>query len=157
MLPPEVIEFLQGGLIMFLATRGADHSPESVLATAARVSADGRRLTVFVPEVLAATSRANVRDNGHAALTLSRVTDHRSMQIKGRMHGERPALEEEHRALEPTLERFAAEMGLVGMPRSATARLVTWPSWALELRITELYEQTPGPRAGEPLGTRGAA
>ena len=36
-------------------------------------------------------------------------------------------------------------------PRAMVAGMKIWPCVAIELRVTQLFEQTPGPGAAEPL------
>jgi len=149
--PPEIAEFLAKGLIMYFGSRGPDLAPECVLAAGARVEDGGNEITVWIPEIFAATSVANIRDNGMVTLTVVCVTNSRSIQIKGTYVADRPGAEAERPIVAPLLERRDAELAIVGLPRSVTARLVVWPAVAIRFRATELYLQTPGPHAGRPL------
>ena len=49
------------------------------------------------------------------------------------------------------MERLGPDMALVGVPRSMTARLVWWPSRAIQMDVRELFLQTPGANAGRRL------
>ena len=149
-IPSEVATFLEDGLIMFLGTRSPERAPESVLAAGARVLADGT-LEAYVPSLFAALTEANVRDNGEDALSVARLTDDRSLQLKGRLVAVGPATEEARRYLERFLERREQAFARVGIPRSVSARLVSWPCVAVRFAVSSIYEQTPGPSAGEPL------
>lgn len=149
--PPEIAEFLAKGLIMYIGSRGPDLAPECVLATGARVEEGGRELTVWVPEIFAGATLANVRDNGQVTLTVVRVTDSRSIQLKGTYIADRPAGEDDRAHLDELVERRTGELALVGLPRSVSTRMVIWPAVALRMRATEFFLQTPGPRAGRPL------
>jgi hypothetical protein len=151
---PEIAQLLGSGLIMYLGTRGADLAPEMVVAPGARVEEGGGEITVFVPRIFEAATLENLRDNGQAALTIVRVTDNRSIQIKGTFVSDRVADEGDRRFLESLLARRANELALVGLPRSVSARLVTWPAAAIRIRVRELFVQTPGPGAGRPLDPR---
>jgi len=42
-------------------------------------------------------------------------------------------------------------LGKIGVPRRLTEGWNMWPCVALTMEVHELYEQTPGPGAGEPL------
>jgi len=151
LLTPEVIDYLHHGLIMFLATCDQQLRPESTLASGVRVVPGGTNLTVFVPRVLAATTLDNLRAHSHLALTMSRVTDDRSLQIKGRYLGDRAGDDIDAAFLEPILIRRTEAMAAIGMPRSVARRMAAIPTVAIDMEITQLYEQTPGPRAGRPL------
>ncbi|MEC7520660.1 MAG: hypothetical protein VYE22_12380 [Myxococcota bacterium] len=149
-IPSEVASFLQDGLIMFLGTRDPERVPEAVLAAGARVLPDGT-LEAYVPSVFAQATRANAAHNGEVALSVSRVTDDRSMQLKGRLVALRDATDDDRRFLDGLLERREAAFAKVGIPRSVSARLVSWPCVAVRFRVASMFEQTPGPSAGEPL------
>jgi hypothetical protein len=48
-------------------------------------------------------------------------------------------------------EGFLRGVEAIGIPRAAFERWVTWPAVAIRLRVTSLFDQTPGPQAGAPL------
>jgi hypothetical protein len=112
---------------------------------------------VYLPSAVAGPTLQNLEDNGRIAMTLTRPIDHKSVQLKGRALRTRPSeasdreLQAVHRAA--LTEQFAA----VGVPRSATRRLVWWPSVAVEVELEQVFTQTPGPRAGEPISAGSAA
>ena len=150
-LPAEVATFLESGLIMHMATRGPDRVPDTVLVPAVRVEEGGTAMTVFVAEALAEATLANVRDNGQVALTATRVTDNRSVQVKGTVVDVRDADASDERFVATVLSLTTEQMALIGMPRSVTTRVVVWPCLALLVEVREVFDQTPGPRAGQPL------
>jgi hypothetical protein len=39
----------------------------------------------------------------------------------------------------------------VGVPRRVSGRLAHWPAFAIDLRVEETFDQTPGPHAGTRL------
>jgi pyridoxamine 5'-phosphate oxidase-like protein len=147
----EIAELIASGVDIYVATRDATLTPESMLAMGAKVHADGYGMTVYLPEALSAATVANLRDNGQIAICLSRPRDHESVQVKGTLIGIRPSeatdreLQAVHRGA--LIEQFAC----VGIPRSATRRLVWWPSLAVHVQVDAVFQQTPGPRAGQLL------
>lgn len=151
LLSEELAELIASGVDIYVGTRDAERAPESMLAMGAKVHEGGCTLTVYLPEALSKATVANLKSNGQIAICLSRPRDHRSVQVKGsvvRIRASEPAdreLQAVHRAA--LVEQFAG----VGIPRSATRRLVWWPSLAVEVAVNAVYDQTPGPRAGEPL------
>ena len=151
LLSPEVVDFLEGGRITFVATRDPEMVPECVLASGVRISADRRIASVFVPEVFAELTQRNLAHNRQVAVTTTHVVDSRSVQLKGEMTEVGRATEDDLRFLEGPIQGLRHELALAGMPRSFTARLVHFPSIAIRLRVREVYDQTPGPRAGKPL------
>ena len=147
---PQLAEFLHGGLIIHLATRSADLRPCSIIASGLRVE-HPRRVTVFVTEAMGAPAFANLADNGEMAITMVKVTDHRSIQLKGRKLVDAPASEADRQFQQEYMERLRPELMQVGVPRSIVIRLAWWPSRAIQMSVRDLYLQTPGADAGRRL------
>ena len=151
LIPGELVAFIESGLAIIAATRDGDLEPDGAAALAVRVHEDRAGLTVFfVPEAAAEMLR-NLKSHPEIALDLDLPTTHRACQVKGRHFSARPAREEERPEIERQVDAFLADLEAIGIPRAMTAGLKTWPCTALEVRVTELFEQTPGPGAGEPL------
>ena len=83
MLDPDVVEFIQGGVAVGVATRDDDLRPEFARGWGPEVSADGRsvRLCVSAPE--GSRMRANLEENGAVAVGFSPPTIARAVQVKG--------------------------------------------------------------------------
>ena len=58
---------------------------------------------------------------------------------------------DERAHVERQVEGVRVHLELVGIPRAMTAAWTIWPCAAIDIVVTHLYEQTPGPGAGEPL------
>jgi hypothetical protein len=147
----EVVELLGSGVVMVVATRDAGLAPELVPAMGSRVGRDRRTLTVFVPRALAGATLANIERNGHLAITATRPSDHKSMQIKGGAQGVRDAADADRAMLEMLRGAMVEQLATFGMPRAITRRLTYWPSVAIDVEVNEVFVQTPGPGAGMPL------
>lgn len=147
----ELAEFLSSGLSIVVATRDAALQPDGVAACAARVHEDRGCLTVWCYEEAAAEMLRNLRQHPEIAVDFDLPTSHRACQVKGLCTGSRPAREDERAEVERQLEAFGADLQKIGIPAAAFAGWKSWPCTALEIRVTELFEQTPGPGAGEPL------
>jgi len=112
------------------------------------VGPDRSTLTVFVPAELAARTLANLEDNGAIAVTFSQLSNHRTVQVKGKLRSLRRARRSERPLLERYVAAFAEQLHFTGCSRRIVRRLRYWPSVALELEIGDLFAQTPGPGAG---------
>jgi hypothetical protein len=131
-----------------LATRDAGYVPNIAICTGIIVHEDRRRVTVLVPVASAAPCVRDLAENGLYALVFSRPTDHRSIQLKGSMLSIAEADESYRPELDRYLATYGGELELIGIPASIIRRLTTWPCWAIELEVREIFEQTPGPGAG---------
>ena len=153
--PGKLAPLLEGLVAVHVATRDAALVPDEVMAAAALLEPDGRSLTVYLPDATSATALANLRENGQIAVVLSQPLTHRTVQLKGRVETLRAAREEEREAVERFAAAFDAEVAAIGLPPAALRRRTRWPCAAATFAVREAYEQTPGPRAGEPLAPEG--
>lgn len=156
-IPENLASLLEGLVAVHVATRDAALVPDEVMGAAALLEPDGRRLTVYLPVATSATSLANLRENGAIAVVLSEPLTHRTLQLKGRAGSIRPAREDEREAVERRAAGFDAQVVAIGLPPGAVRRRTRWPCHAVTFEVAELYEQTPGPRAGEPLAAGAGA
>ena len=154
--PESLAPLLEGLVAVHVATRDAALVPDEVMAAAARLEPDGRRLTVYLPLATSETCLANLRENGAIAVVLSQPLTHRTVQLKGRVRELRAAPEDEREAVERFAAAFDAEVAAIGLPPAALRRRNRWPCVAATFVVDEAYEQTPGPRAGAPLSSEGA-
>jgi hypothetical protein len=151
MVPADLVDFLQSGISILVGTRDAVLQPATLRAMGASVGRSRSALTVYVPEATGAQTIANLRDNGRIAVAFSRSIDHRSIQVKGRCTTIRQSGEDDRGVQARYLALLAESLSLIGFQRSHIERASYWPSFAVEVEVTELYEQTPGPLAGTPL------
>ena len=142
---------MASGVVVYVATRDADLWPESTLAMGAKAECDRGIVTVYVPSVLAGPTQKNLGDNGEVAVTMTRPSDHKSIQVKGKARAIRECGEADRELLAVRRSAQVEQFAGVGIPRELTRRVVFWPSVAIEIDVREVYSQTPGPRAGEPL------
>lgn len=152
-LTPDLAAFLQTGVCLVVATRDATFAPSCAYAGGLRVAPDRRHVTIFLPAISAGTC---IRNAGgcEIALTACRPIDYRTIQLKGRVEQVAPAAEEDARFVAAYKEALAAQLERVGTVRELTLRLRFWPSVAVTVALRELFEQTPGPRAGVRMEAR---
>lgn len=149
----EVFELIRGGAPMAVATADAERRPSCLRGLGADPG-PGRTLTVYVNATLAGRMRADLEVNPRIAVTLSRLPDLRSIQLKGVVRAVRPATAHDHAIRARYLEALAEQLSLAGLPRSLVRRVVAEPCLAIELEAQELFEQTPGAGAGRVLGAK---
>ena len=115
-------------------------------------SADGfATLTAYVPVATSRDVIANVAATRRLAVSITKIIDHNSVQLKGTATNVRLAREDERHLLETRLLAFADALADVGLPRRITRAITHWPAFAIEMKIDQVFEQTPGPKAGNPM------
>jgi hypothetical protein len=153
-LAEEIVEFIASGVDAYVATHDRELEPESMLAMGLRASPERNLLTVYVPEALSQVTCRNLEDNGQIAVTAIRPSDFKAVQIKGTSVRIRSSGELDRELQAVFRAALVEQFEIVGIPRAITRRLVWWPSLAIEFGVREIFLQTPGPRAGEPLRSR---
>jgi hypothetical protein len=143
--------FLEAGRSITVATRDDALEPDGAPAWAARVHDDGGHLTLFLHEEAARGMLRNLEAHPEIAILFDQPSASRACQVKGTFLSSRRARAAERALVERQVEGLLRELEAIGIPRAMTTAWRTWPCLALDVRIERLFEQTPGPGAGEPL------
>ncbi len=146
-----LVELLESGVSMAAGTCGAELEPECVRGLGAHVSPDRRRVTLLLNGALCERLRCHVADNPRIAVAFSRIHDHHTIQLKGRVLSIRDGDEDDEAAVARYLVAFAEQLALAGLPRSVVRQVRCCPCIALTLVVEEIFDQTPGPEAGRRL------
>lgn len=151
MIDAELALFLQQGLAINIGTRDATLAPNAAYAPAAAVEPDGTHVVIYVPVVGADAVLADFAHNGQAAVVFARPMDDRACQVKGTYVSHRPATDDERAIVRAQWDGFMQQLEMIGTPGESTRTWITWPCVAIRLRVTALFNQTPGPDAGARL------
>lgn len=147
----ELANFLHSGLAIMAATRDGALQPDGAWAWAARVHEDRAHLTVYFNAKDAPGLLRNLEAHPEIALACDLPSSHRACQVKGRFTASRRARPAERAEIERQAKAFVVDLERIGIPQAMTDGWKCWPSVAIELRVTQLFEQTPGPGTGEPM------
>jgi Pyridoxamine 5'-phosphate oxidase len=151
MIDENLAEFLESGLGIHVGTRNERLEPCGCRATAVKVEDDGKHVVVYVPKAAAPQVFENLRTNGRVAVSLARPTDDRAVQVKGLMLFSWDARPEEEAFARGQWANFLGQLDAIGLPGAATSSWKTSPCVAVRLKVTAVFNQTPGPDAGGPL------
>lgn len=154
MIEPELAAFLQEGLGIHLGTRNGQLEPNGARAAAVGIDDDGLHLVVYLADAAAGRLLPDLRSSGEAAVVFARPTDDRSCQVKGRFVSARPARAHERAFVLAQWDGFLQNLERIGIPRAVAEGWIAWPAVAVLLRATAVFDQTPGPSAGDPLPER---
>jgi hypothetical protein len=148
MIPRELASFLQEGLGIYVATRNASLEPNGAHGVAALVDDAGAHLTVFVPAVAAARLLPDLQANGQVAVSFGRPTDNRACQVKGTVIDTRDARDDERSVVDAQCDGYVRSIENIGISRAVTREWTRWPTVAITLKATAVFNQSPGPSAG---------
>jgi hypothetical protein len=151
MVPPTLASFIEEGLGIHIATRSYRFEPNGGRALAVKVSEDGALLTVYLATVALDRLLPDLQASGQAAVGFARPVDEKACQLKGLFVSARPARQDERSLIDAQWNGFLDNLGRIGIPREPLARWTLWPASAVTIKVTAIFEQTPGPGAGEPM------
>jgi hypothetical protein len=151
MIQKELAAFLEEGIAINIGTRSVSLQPNGARVVAVKVDDDGRHVTAFVPAAAAPLIVADLEASGQAALVFARPPDERACQVKGAFAGARPATDDEQPFVVDQWARWMRLLETIGLPRMAYESWQVWPCVAVRVQVTALFDQTPGPGAGQAL------
>ncbi|ULA61896.1 MAG: hypothetical protein LZF60_380108 [Nitrospira sp.] len=149
MIPATIVDLLHTGVSVNVGTRDADLMPECTRGWGIWVGADRTAVTLLLTESASAQTLDNLRNNGLIAITCSRPTDHVTCQLKGTVTRIRPATPQDYVQQQAWRRAFLGELIAVGVPAEQTDAIIMQPAVAIEMQVTGVFAQTPGPGAGE--------
>jgi hypothetical protein len=131
----------------------ADSSAVPACCRGIAVSTDGTlaRATVYVPVATSRDVIANVATTKRLAVMITRVVEHVGVQLKGTVEAIRMAADDEAPFVRRRLQEFAEILDEIGLPRRVFLSVNHWPAFAVEIAVEEVFDQTPGPRAGSSI------
>lgn len=135
-----------------VGTRDASLMPECTRAWGIEVGADAGVITIFLSEAIAGKTIDNLRANRKIAVTCTRPTDHIACQLKGRVLSIKPATSAHRNASSRWHREFIAELRAIGVPSALGEAWIAEPTVAVDIAVTEVFDQTPGPGAGRKIG-----
>jgi hypothetical protein len=147
-LPAELVALIEGGVSILVGTCSRDLAPEAMRGMGVRIWPGASQLTVLMPAATAARSIANLRENPRIAITLAQIPSHRTIQVKGTVLAIRDGVADDHELAKRYREKLADDFAFIGQPTANTLALGIWPCHAVDVDITVVYAQTPGPVAG---------
>lgn len=151
-IPEPLAAFLEAGNSLLVAARDRGLVPACARAVGLAVHPDRGGVTVYLAEVTAQAVLAALAEVPRIAITCSEMETHRTVQLKGAVTAVRAAGDDDRRRVEAYKDLFIVHLDVVGLPPAITRRLTVWPARAVDVAVEALFEQTPGPGAGTPLG-----
>ena len=151
-LTPHVQGLLAKPVMIHLATSNERHEVATTIFVAAAPGEDPAILRLFIPQVSLGAGQRPILAHEEAAVSITEVLEYTSLQLKGRLVTLRPATPDEQAIQREMSERFVA----LDYPEKLLSMSQT-PLVTAEVRVREIYDQTPGPGAGRLLADEGIA
>ena len=155
-LPPDLVAIMARGVSVIVGSRDAALRPSLMRAVGSRVEADGRDITVYLSRPQSRQLVQDLAATGHIAVVFSVPSTHRSVQLKASRVEMRNADAHDGPVLARYLASMEHEVQQVGFgPPLTRAMLAHRLEDVVAVRFTpeQAFDQTPGPRAGTPLGS----
>jgi hypothetical protein len=137
-----------GGTSVLVGSADSNAIPACCRGIAVSTDASLARAIVYVPVATSRDVIANAATTKKLALMITRVVEHVGVQLKGTVEAIRVAGDDEAPFVRRRLSEFADVLDDIGLPRRIFRSVNHWPAFAVELKIDEVFDQTPGPRAG---------
>lgn len=153
LLSEENVAFILRYTSISVAARDANNRPLIARASGIDVSPDRRQVIVYLCQTNAGPVLQGLRDNGMLALVATRPTTHAALQVKGRVSAIRATTDADRTAMEAYQLSFIAELGHIGYSAPLIRALLDSGDEcvAVHFEPAQIFNQTPGPKAGENL------
>ncbi len=145
-LDDELVQFLQGGCALIVCTLDADGEPYASRAWGLTV------ISADEPVRIRLLATPDVVTSGRIAITSTDVPTLHSIQMKGSVVAAEQGNETDALKLVRYTAAFYSDVEASDhVPRDLLDRMTPAEVLALTVQVDELYDQTPGPRAGSCL------
>lgn len=142
---------LEPGTSVLVGTADTRNAPSCCRAVALTSGDDLATATVYIPMATSQQALQDVATTKRIAVSATHPLDHCSTQLKGTVTDVRLARDDEAPMLRERLEQLANVLQRIGVPPLVVRREGYWPAFAVTLKVEDIFEQTPGPKAGSRL------
>jgi hypothetical protein len=140
----DLATMVRQGVAIMVATRDAGLRPEAGRGWGPVLSEDGARLTLCVEVAPDSAMADNLEHGSPVAAFLAQLTSRTSVQVKGRVVDVATPTQERLDAVTEHLDRFIAEMAVVG-GREAIARAFVSPDLlSVTIEVAERLDESMG-------------
>ena len=156
MIPGKIVRFLeQHANVAVAGIRDANLVPAGFRISGWRLHPDGQTITLLIPPPMTERVIAMLEDNRQIAVTVGEHQTHETYQLKGRYLENRSVEPDDFASVARLRERYLRSIRSEipeGVPEAyVMAVAVPDPVVAVDVDVSEIYVQTPGPGAGSRL------
>src|SRR5262245_58356941 len=142
--------FLHSGIAVQAGTADQNGRPHVTWAWGPRVNDDGT-LSVFLDTARAGRTLANLAVNRKVAVICADPIGYRAIQFKGQWLSASAPSDAERGWVQRHRELFASNLALVGDSPAGIRNLWMENTTRIDFTLEAAFDQTPGPKAGQPL------
>lgn len=151
-IPDEIAAFLESATLAVAGTRDRGLVPHAHRPSGFGVSRDGESVVCLFAEAFCENLASSLDDNLEIALTVSQAGSHETYQLKGRRVRSAPVEAGDLLLYDSCLERGVKALApLLGFSEETLRENLPPPTFRVDFSVREIYDQTPGPRAGRRL------
>lgn len=154
MITQAVVDFLSVARSVSAGSCNGLGQPFATRCAAVRIQPDRQHLHLFIATAISETLVQHVTETQRLAVQVSHPRDHRTLQLKGRTLRAEAAPDSDRRYVEQWMLELAQVLDGIGLPFERVMCMAHWPATRIELRVEQIFLQTPGPGAGAPLADR---
>lgn len=151
MIPADIVDLIHGPQVLFVATRNQALRPHCRRVVGAIADGGSDMVTMFLPDQVNRQTVENAQSNGRVAFLLIDAFSHRSYQLKGAYLSSRPSTDADKAVRDLYVEKLAVHLRnwFVPIPDEFWKGIIIDPSISLSFRVEAIFDQTPGPKAGQ--------
>jgi len=150
---PDLAQLVSRHISIIVGSRDRALRPHLMRAVGCRLSPDGRRVTLLLPQGRSAEVLADLRDNGQIAVVFTEPSSNQTLQVKGQDARVAPCGPDEMALAEAYLQGFVEEIGQLGLAAEVAHTILGHDDGlvAVHFTVASAFDQTPGPAAGRPV------
>lgn len=151
----EQAAWLQGSVSIVVGSRDGRFRPHLMRGIGCRVSADRRRAVVLISAGSGQRVLDDIRANAAIAVVFTQPSTNRALQLKGSDASVAACSTDDARLAAHYLQSFVDEVGQLGFAADIARNILAHQNdlMAIEFGVDAAFDQTPGPQAGQSLGT----
>ena len=142
------------GVSVIVCACGLDLRPNLMRAMGSSVGSEGQSITVYLSRSQSAQLLQDIASTGHLAVVFTQPHSHRAIQIKAADARIRSADDTDVGLLVKYRASMEQELALIGFDAAFTRAMYNCgldDLVAVSFTPQQAFDQTPGPRAGNPL------
>ena len=150
---PEVLALFDGPVSMVVGSSNEQKRPHFARAQGIRCGEKTNSVVVFIPEVVAHSILNDVQENDNIAVTVGDISNFETRQFVGVCTHVEEASDSDLELCDTMLSRSGETVAMFFGEEGAESwkRMVTRPAKAFHIQVLNVYDQTPGNRAGVKL------